>query len=178
MTGKRVAYSAVFGILIGLWETLAGNFLHQLRVPFTGETLSFFDILIFAYIFQKTRDRNIILYSVAVAIAIRITLMGTFSLGPIIGVAAISLLFYTGTILKKIAYLAGGTLAGLWSPFYFGIIKVKLLGPELLQSYKFLFKKAGITFTPEELIILLIIVGGVSGLLAGIAGQKLGRDLP
>ncbi len=171
--GKKIAYGAVFGILIGLWEAFFGNFLHQLRIPFKGEILSTFDILIFSYAFTASGKREVILYITAVAIAIKAAIAGTFNMGPIIGIAMIGILFLAGSMVKKWGYLIGGALAGAWAPFYFGIIKVKLLGPELLDSYKMIFSHIGLKLQPITIIHMLIISGAVLGMIASIFGKSL-----
>ncbi len=171
--GKKIAYGAVFGILIGLWEVFFGNFLHQLRIPFRGEILSAFDILIFSYAFTASRRREVVLYITAVAIAIKTALSGTFMLGPVIGLAMTGILFTFGSMIKKWGYVIGGALAGAWAPFYFGIIKVKLLGPELLDSYNRLFSSIGIKLTTQQIIHMTIVTGAVLGIIAAIIGRSM-----
>ena len=103
--GKKIAYGAVFGILIGLWEVFFGNFLHQLRIPFRGEILSTFDILIFSYTVTASRQKDVVLYIVAVAVALKAAITGTFLIGPLIGIVMTGFLFLLGSMIKKWGYL-------------------------------------------------------------------------
>ena len=175
MKGKSIAYGAIFGIVIGLWEVFAGNFLHELRVPFRGEILSTFDIFILSFALFASRRREVILYIAVVAIVIKATITGTFLIGPIIGITMVSILFFLGNFIRKTGYLLGGLLAGAWAPFYFGIIKVKLLGPELLTSYKILFDKIGLSVSPQTIINISIAIGATLGAIAAYLGKSFGK---
>ncbi len=171
--GKSISYGAIFGILIAMWEIFAGNFLHQLQLPFKGEILSTFDIFIFSYVLAKTGKRETILLITVVALVIRAFISGTFIPGAVIGLGATGTLYFAGSYFSRFKYYISGLLAGLWAPFFFGYIQLKLLGPEILQSYKILFSKIGLGTSPSAIINFTLLTGAIAGLAASLTGKKM-----
>ena len=169
--GKVIAYSSVFGVLWGIVEGLLGTFFHRIHLPFTGEILASFAVLILSFVYIKSGKNDAILFTGIVAILVKLTFMGNFFIGPIISIGIITVLFYVGllTFKGKKGVFWGGLLAGSWSPFYFGIIKLKLIGPELLELYEKMFGRLGINLKPTPIIILIFIVGWLLA-LAGVMG--------
>ena len=177
--GKNIAYGAVFGVLWGITEGIIGTLFHRIHLPFTGEILSALAILILSFTYLKSSKKEVIIITGIIAIIIKLTFMGSIFIGPVISIGLLSLPFYAGLITftgKKAIYFAG-ILAGSWSPFYFGIIKLKFIGPELLTLYEKMFKKIGIIIQPTPLIIIIFIVGWVLALLGVLGAIWLEKEI-
>ena len=177
--GKNIAYGAVFGVFWGIIEGIFGTLLHRIHLPFTGEILASIAILIMTFAYLKSSKKEVVIIAGIIAIITKLTFMGNIFIGPIIGIGIISILFYTGIFTfpgKRGIYFAG-LLAGSWSPFYFGIIKLKIIGPELLTLYEKFFYKMGIEIKPLPLIITIFIIGWILSIIGVLGAVWLEKEI-
>lgn len=181
----EIKLSALFAAIWSVFEVSAGTFLHLAKVPFRGFFISLFAviILVFANKFIKQK-RNFLLIGLVTA-AIKMMSLGGFILNPILAVIAQSLIAFVVFSLIKPELISASITGGLILLYTFThaiIIQIIFFGFDIYKIYHSLINEFAKTVSLGEVSFLtLIIIFGLShligGVLAGLAGWKLGNDV-
>lgn len=178
--------AAVIG---GIWaaiEIIAGSFLHNLKVPFSGTILSMVAVFMLVAFSLHWKERGVILRAGLIAALMKSISPSAIILGPMIGIIMEALiiefiLFLLGRNLA--GYIVAGILAVTWTLLQKIISLLILYGFNLVKIvnalYQFLLSKTGLEQLSPLILILLILgiyclAGGLSA-LAGYASFRRNR---
>lgn len=173
-------------VLAGLWagiEIIAGSFLHNLKIPFSGTFLTIIAIILVLGFFQIWPQRGIMWRAGLIAALMKSISPSAVILGPMIAIFMEGLILEMSVwILGKnlIGYIAGGafTLIGalmqkivrLWMMYGLDIFKI------YENMYQMAVKKIGFTETsPAPAVATLFIIYASLGALAAFAGYSIGK---
>lgn len=188
LAGQFWASATSFGAAWGLLEFTLGSFLHNLRLPMSGQIMALIGIVILLAQRQLSPWRGLSLATGLVAMGCKALSPGGIILGPMLGIPAEALLVELGLLLAPRAWssalLAGG-LAALWPVsqkiltqfIYFGGDLLDLAKALALQAQKSLGLAAQDGWTLAWLSVsALASLGGIAALVGRHLGQSLARQ--
>lgn len=173
-------------VLAGLWagiEIIAGSFLHNLRIPFSGTFLTLISIMLVIGFFQIWPKYGIIWRAGLITALMKSISPSSVILGPMIAIAV------EGFILELFIRLIGRNITGYLFAGMFTMIGVLthkvvrlflLFGWDIFQIYEEMFvfatEKLGFLHAqPMRAVLGLFLVYAIFGALAGLVGYKLGQ---
>lgn len=172
--------AAVLGSVWAASEIVAGNFLHSMKIPFTGEIMTAFAIYLFSATGMKWKQSGIIWRAGLIAAVMRMMSPGVSVFGPVIGMSIEALSIYTGVLIfgnNRAGFLIGGALA-LNMPLTQKIVNYLIVyGWDLITvfnntaSYIISLLKIK-SAAPIHLILLLIAINSIVGMLVAFAGCR------
>ena len=188
MTGKlseKWIKASITGTMWAASEIVLGSFLHNLRVPFSGNILTAIGIVILISVSYIWRDRGIFWRAGLICALMKTMSPSAIIFGPMIAIFAESLLLEFSVRLfgRTLAgYLLGSMLAMSWNLFqkignyiiYYGSNIIEVYNNLLKFAQKQLNIQTDIVWLP---IIFLLVIFAVFGLLAGMIGIIVGRRL-
>ncbi len=173
-------------VLAGLWagiEIIAGSFLHNLRIPFSGTFLTLISIILIVGFFQIWPKYGIIWRAGLITALMKSISPSAVILGPMVAIAM------EGFIMEFVIRLAGRNPAGyllagmltLVGALVHKIVRLFLLfGLDIFRIYEEMFifatKKLGFLYaSPARAVLILFIVYAALGALAAFTGYLLGK---
>lgn len=170
--------AAVIGSIWAAIEIIAGSFLHNLRIPFSGTILSMVAVGMLVGFSMHWQERGIIIRAGIIAALMKSISPSAVIFGPMMAI------FMEGLILELIwlmfgrnivGYLLGGMLAVSWALVQKIITLLILYGFDLVKIaesfYQFLVVKTGLEdIAPIYLVLLIIAIYFAAGMLAALSG--------
>lgn len=131
--------AAVIGSLWGATEIVLGSFLHNLRMPFSGNILTAIGIILMVSGHRLWPHRGMLIRAGLICAALKTLSPSPVILGPMLSIfmqAALmeSVLFFTRR--NNLGYILGGGLAVSWNLFYRILSTIVLYGSSLIALYQ------------------------------------------
>ncbi len=193
MTLKNIVYkqlngqdtwtkAAVIGTIWASFEIIFGSFLHALRIPLAGTTLTFFSIILLTAFAQKFKGKNLFLKAGIIAALLRSVMPTSIILGPLLGILTEALLFQFFYNLFR-GRFPGFALAAIFSMFaalLHKIISILLIYGfdivKILKNLYFIFlKTSGLNLPPKDLLIIIPVIYSGMGIIAAFIGRITAR---
>ena len=173
-------------VLAGLWagiEIIAGSFLHNLRIPFSGTILTLISIVLVIGFFQIWPKYGIIWRAGLITALMKSISPSTVILGPMIAITV------EGLIMELAVRIAGRNITGYISAGMLtmvGILIHKVVrlflmyGWDIFLIYEEMFmyatdKLGFIHVQPMRAVLSLFLIYAVLGALAAFVGYRLGQ---
>ncbi len=137
--GDKWLKAAVIGSLWGASEIVLGSFLHNLRVPFSGNILTAIGIVLMVSGHRLWPQAGILIRSGLVCAALKTLSPSPVILGPMLSIVMQASLMETALFLSrgtKAGYLIGGGLAVIWNLLYRILSSIVLYGSSLITLYQ------------------------------------------
>ncbi|MDD5360920.1 MAG: nucleoside-triphosphatase [Ignavibacteria bacterium] len=175
--------ASVLGSIWASTEIIAGNFLHNLRIPFTGEILTFFAVFFLTAASVRWKVKGIIWRAGIICALMKFFSPGVAVFGPMIGIISESLVLEFGIRLLGLnlaGFILGGTLA-VCLPLVQKIVNYLIMyGWNLLivfdKTAEVMIKLFGLQgFKSVHLLIILFSINASLGLIAAISGFIAGK---
>jgi nucleoside-triphosphatase THEP1 len=177
--------SAIAGTIWAASEIVLGSFLHNLRMPFSGNILTAIGIIILISISYIWNDRGLFWRAGLICAIMKTMSPSAVIFGPMIAIFAESMLLELSVrILGRTypGYIIGAMIAMSWNLFHKIISYIISYGSNIVEVYTRLLNMAqkqlniqtDIVWMP---IIILLIVYALFGLFAGVIGIMVGRRM-
>jgi nucleoside-triphosphatase THEP1 len=177
--------SAIVGTIWAASEIVLGSFLHNLRIPFSGNILTAIGIIILISISYIWNDRGLFWRAGLICAIMKTMSPSAVIFGPMIAIFAESLLLELSVrILGRTypGYIIGAMMAMSWNLFHKIISYIISYGSNIVEVYTRLLNMAqkqlniqtDIVWMP---IIILLIIYALFGLFAGVIGIMVGRRM-
>ncbi len=175
--------AAVAGSLWASVEIILGSFLHNLKVPLSGTTLSFISVYLLSAFAQVWPERGLLWRAGLICALMKSISPSAFILGPMIGIFGEAVLLELGLILfgrNLMGFILGGAVA-VFSTLVQKVINLLILyGLDLLRILEGLYQFAARQLRVEEAnpINLVLAIGGIyliAGAIAALLGMRAGR---
>ncbi len=177
--------ASIIGTIWAASEIVLGSFLHNLRVPFSGNILTAIGLIILISISYTWTEKGLFWRAGLICAILKTMSPSAVIFGPMIAIFTESLLLETSVRLlgRTIpGYLLGATLAMSWNLFQKIANYIIFYGSNIVEVYVDLLKLAQrqlnlqteITWLP---IFFLLIIYASFGLFAGIIGIRVGRKM-
>ncbi|MDP4224424.1 MAG: hypothetical protein Q8868_14040, partial [Bacteroidota bacterium] len=177
--------ASIAGTMWAASEIVLGSFLHNLKVPFSGNILTAIGIIILISISHKWTEKGLFWRAGLICALLKTMSPSAVIFGPMIAIFAESLLLELFTRLLGrtiIGYSLGAMAAMSWNLFQMITKYFILYGSNIAQVYSSLLK-----FTQKQLniqsdivwlpIIFLLIIFALFGLFAAVIGIIVGRKM-
>jgi len=175
--------AAVLGCLWASSEIVLGSFLHNLRVPFTGNILTAIGLMLLISVSHLWKERGLFWRAGLVCALMKAVSPSAFIFGPMIAIMSEALLLEMSTRLlgrNWTGYVVGGVLAMSWNLFHrianliivYGMDIVDLYENMTLYAQKLFHLESDITWMP---LLVLWVFYFIFGLLSSFAGIYIGR---
>lgn len=173
-------------VLAGLWagiEIVAGSFLHNLKIPFSGTFLTLISITLVTGFYQIWKQPGIIWRAGIITALMKSISPSAVILGPMIAITmeGIILEFSIRFLGKNIlSYTIAGALTMLGALAHKIMHLFVLYGWDIFKIYEEMFRfaifKMGLPETrPANVVAALFLIYAVLGLLAALAGYFIGN---
>ncbi|HBE40606.1 MAG TPA: hypothetical protein DDW27_05275 [Bacteroidales bacterium] len=177
--------ASITGTIWAASEIVLGSFLHNLRVPFSGNILTAIGIIILISVSYIWRERGIFWRAGLICALMKTLSPSAIIFGPMIAIFAESLLLELSVRLfgrSMAGFLIGAMLAMSWNLFQKIANYIIYYGSNIIEVYNNLLKFAqrqlsiqtDIVWLP---IIFLLVIFALFGLLAGVIGIIVGRKM-
>ncbi len=170
--------AAVIGSLWGASEIVLGSFLHNLRIPFSGNILTSIGIIVMVAGHRLWPQRGILIRAGLICAALKTLSPSHVLLGPMLSIMMQATLMEAATSVGKksyIGYMVGGGLAVSWNLLHRILSAIVLYGSSLIALYQnlidFFINQTG--WDTDGYWIPLTVLWGIFflwGAAAGIAG--------
>ncbi len=177
--------AAAIGSIWAAIEIVAGSFLHNLRIPFSGTMLAMAAVYILVAFAMQWKEPGIIIRAGLIAAVMKSISPSAVILGPMVGIimeAVIleAILFLIGRNLP--GFIIGGMLAVSWALMQKILSLLILYGFDLVKIaealYLFLVKSTGLEgLSPLYLLLLVAAIYLIAGTTASLAGYLSFRQL-
>lgn len=177
--------ASIAGTIWAASEIVLGSFLHNLKIPFSGNILTAIGIVVLISISYVWSDRGMFWRAGLICAVMKTMSPSAVIFGPMVAIVAESLLLEISVILfgRTIAgYLFGSMLAMSWNLFQKIINLIIFYGSNIIDVYENLLKYAQKQLEIESdlvwlPILTLLIIYAVFGIFAGITGIRVGRKM-
>ncbi len=177
--------AAIAGTIWAASEIVLGSFLHNLRIPFSGNILTAIGIIILISISFKWTEKGLFWRAGVICATMKTMSPSAVIFGPMIAIMAESVLLELSVRLlgKTYAgYIFGAMLAMSWNLFHKIFSYIISYGSNIVEVYTNLLNmaerqlniKTDLVWLP---IIILLIVYALFGILAAVIGIRVGRKL-
>ena len=181
--------SAVLGSLWAASEIVLGSFLHNARVPLSGEFLTAIGIAILVAGHRLWPERGLLWRSGLVCAAMKAISPSAVIFGPMIAISMEGLLMETGVRLFGVnpaGYLLGGGLAMSWPLAHKAANLLVYYGPDAINIYLrgvgWLYRYCGFgpgnLWAPLILMFAAYFLAGAASAAAGMRSGKKGMIIP
>ena len=175
--------ASVLGTTWAASEIVLGSFLHNLRVPFSGNILTAIGIIILISASYRWKEVGLFWRAGLICAIMKSLSPSAVIFGPMIGIFSEALLLEFGTRLfgrNLLGFMIGATLAMTWVLFQRIANFLIFYGADIVQVYTGLMKmaekqlsmKVDLVWLP---VVILVVVHVIFGLLAAILGIRTGR---
>lgn len=170
--------AAVIGSIWAAIEIIAGSFLHNLRIPFSGTTLSMVAVFMLVGFSMHWKERGIFIRAGLIAALMKSISPSAVIFGPMMAIFMEGLLLELVWLLfgrNLLAYMLGGMFAVSWALAQKVITLLILYGFDLVviaeAFYQFLVQKTGLGHVaPIYLVLLVLAIYYLAGMLAALGG--------
>lgn len=177
--------ASIMGTIWAASEIVLGSFLHNLKVPFSGNILTAIGLVILISMSYKWTERGLFWRAGLICALMKTMSPSAVIFGPMIAIIAESLILELFTRLSGrtyAGYILGAVVAMSWNLFQKIINYIIFYGASIVDVYVDLLKlaqrqlniNADLVWLP---IIVLLIVYALFGLLAAVTGIRLGRRM-
>ncbi len=175
--------ASVIGSIWASTEIVLGNFLHGLRIPFTGEILTSIAVVLLVSSARHWKENGIVWRAGVICALMKFMTPGIKILGPVIGILSEAFVIELAlTILGKnyFGFIFGGALA-LSMPLLQKIINyIILYGFNIVKVFYeltgFISKATGLEgLTPSVLVMIFFAVNITAGIVSALVGIYLGK---
>jgi nucleoside-triphosphatase THEP1 len=177
--------ASIAGTIWAASEIVLGSFLHNLRVPFSGNILTAIGIIILISISYIWKEKGLFWRAGLICAVMKTMSPSAVIFGPMIAIFSESVLIEVSTRLlgrTLIGYAVGAMLAMSWNLFHKIVSYIVYYGANIIDVYTNLLKMAqrqlniqtDIVWLP---ILILLAVYALFGLLAAIIGIRVGRKM-
>jgi nucleoside-triphosphatase THEP1 len=177
--------ASITGTIWAASEIVLGSFLHNLKVPFSGNVLTAIGIVILISISYIWTEKGLIWRAGLVCALMKTMSPSAVIFGPMIAILAEAFLIESSVRLMGrtfAGYLTGAVLAMSWNLFQKIANYIIFYGANIIEVYNNLLRMAqkqlniqtDIVWMP---IIILLIVFALFGFLAGVTGIMVGRKM-
>lgn len=177
--------ASILGTLWASTEIVFGSFLHNLKIPFSGNLLTAIGLIILISIGQKWKNKGLFWRAGIITAFLKTLSPSAVIFGPMIAIIAESVLLeFSVKIFGRtyLGFLLGASLAMSWNLFQKLFNYVIYYGNNIIEIYKSLVeyasKQLGIGF--QSLwwpIIILLGLYILFGLFTGLIGMSIGRKI-
>jgi len=177
--------AAIAGTIWAASEIVLGSFLHNLRVPFSGNILTAIGLIILISINYTWSERGLFWRAGLICAIMKTLSPSAIIFGPMIAIMAESLLLELSVRLLGrtfVGYIIGAMLAMSWNLFHKIASYIISYGSNIVEVYTNLLNmaerqlniKTDLVWLP---IIILLIIYAMFGFLAAVIGIRVGRKL-
>jgi nucleoside-triphosphatase THEP1 len=177
--------ASIAGTIWAASEIVLGSFLHNLRIPFSGNILTAIGLVILISISHIWTEKGIFWRAGLICALMKTMSPSAIIFGPMLGIFAESVLLELSTRLlgRSIAgYATGAMLAMSWNLFqkigsfiiYYGSNIIEVYSSLLKMAQKQLNIRTDIVWLP---IIALLVVYALFGLFSAVIGIKVGKKM-
>ncbi len=177
--------AAIAGTIWAASEIVLGSFLHNLRIPFSGNILTAIGIIILISISFMWSERGLFWRAGMICAIMKTMSPSAIIFGPMIAIMAESLLLELSVRLMGrtfAGYIIGAMLAMSWNLFHKIASYIISYGSNIVEVYTNLLNmaerqlnvKTDLVWLP---IIILLIVYALFGLLAAVIGIRIGKKM-
>lgn len=171
--------AAVIGSVWGASEIVLGSFLHNLRIPFSGNLLTAIGIIIMIAGHRLWPERGLFWRAGLICVMMKTLSPSPVIFGPMLAIFMQSVSMQAGVLLggRTIAgYLIGGGLAMAWNIVQRIVTALLVYGMSIVELYQslvdYFYTNIGIPFsgywTPVAALFGLFFLGGMVAAIAGI----------
>ena len=177
--------ASIIGTIWAASEIVLGSFLHNLKIPFSGNVLTAIGIIILISISHTWNERGLFWRAGLICAVMKTMSPSAVIFGPMTAILAESLLLELSVRLfgrTAAGYVAGAMLAMSWNLFQKIANYIIYYGSNIIEVYsnllKFARKQLGIQTEIVWLpIIALLILYALFGLFAAVTGMIVGRKM-
>ena len=177
--------ASIIGTIWAASEIVLGSFLHNLKVPFSGNVLTAIGLIILISVSYIWTEKGLFWRAGLICAIMKTMSPSAVIFGPMVAIFSEAALLEISVRLfgRTIAgYMLGAMLAMSWNLFHKIINYIIFYGLNIVQLYtdliKFAQKQLNIHFDIVWLpIIILIIVYCILGILSATVGIKVGRKI-
>ena len=177
--------SSIIGTIWAASEIVLGSFLHNLKVPFSGNVLTAIGLIILISVSYIWTEKGLFWRAGLICALMKTMSPSAVIFGPMIAIfsEAVLLEILVRLLGKTIlGYIIGAMLAMSWNLFQRIMNYIIFYGLNIIQIYsdliKFAQKQLNIQFDIVWLpIIMLLVIYCILGLLSAIIGIKVGRKI-
>jgi hypothetical protein len=170
---RTLVYTTLFGSLWGVLEMFLGGYLHMIQFPLRGALLAAIGSVLLCAARLRVDRPGATLAAGAVAAAVRLSAIGGFKLGPIVGIgieAALLEAVLTGFGCGRPQFLAGCALACLEGIPHFFVTNWLFFGRGIFATYlEVVEKMQGFFGLPPGLWKAVVAVWAAAHLVLGLA---------
>jgi nucleoside-triphosphatase THEP1 len=178
--------ASIIGTIWAASEIVLGSFLHNLKIPFSGNFLTAIGVIILISISYVWREKGLFWRAGIICALMKTISPSAVIFGPMIAIFSEALLMELSVRVfgrTVIGFVIGSMLAMSWNLFQKIINYIIFYGFNIVGIYTSLLKYAEKQLEiPVDMvwgpIILLLIIYCIMGLLAAILGIRVGRRLP
>jgi len=175
--------ASILGTIWAASEIVLGSFLHNLRVPFSGNILTAIGIIVLVSASYKWKEHGIFWRAGVICALLKTMSPSAVIFGPMIAILSEAILLELTTRLlgRTIpGFIAGAVLAMSWNLFHKVVKLIIFYGNNIIEVYTNLMEYAerqlGLQFdavwTPLLLLLLIQILFGATAALIGIRTGK------
>ncbi len=177
--------ASIIGTFWAASEIVLGSFLHNLKIPFSGNILTAIGIILLISISYNWKEKGLFWRAGLICAIMKTLSPSAVIFGPMIAIFSQSLLLETFTRVfgRNIAgYVLGAIFAMSWNLFQKITNYIIFYGYNIVEIYKSLIEYAqnqlNLYFETLWLpILILLALYGLFGLLAAVLGIKAGRTI-
>src|SRR6056297_1996290 len=177
--------ASIAGTFWAASEIVLGSFLHNLKIPFSGNILTAIGIILLSSISYNWKEKGLFWRAGLICAIMKTLSPSAVIFGPMIAIFSQGLLLETFTrILGRTlaGYTLGGMFAMSWNLFQKIINYIIFYGHNIIEIYKSLVKYAQnqLNLFFETLwfpLLILLALYSLFGLLAAVIGIKAGRAI-
>ena len=182
---KKWIKAAVLGTVWAASEIVLGSFLHNIRMPFSGNMLVGIAMILLISASHLWTEKGVIWRSGLICALLKTMSPSAIIFGPMVAIFAEGVLLETAVRIfkrKNIGYIIGAALAMSWNLFHKIINMVFYYGMDIVHVYEKLMKSAqkqlhwnfDVVWVPLATMLVIYIVLGV---LAALIGIRVGKKL-
>lgn len=177
--------ASIIGTIWAASEIVLGSFLHNLKVPFSGNLLTAIGLIILISVSYIWTEKGLFWRAGLICAIMKTLSPSAVIFGPMIAIFSEAVLLDISVRLfgkTMVGYILGAMLAMSWNLFHRIMNYIIFYGLNIVQLYtdliKFAQKQLNIHFDIVWLpIIILLIVYCILGILSAIVGIKVGHKL-
>ncbi|MGM0503406.1 MAG: nucleoside-triphosphatase [Bacteroidota bacterium] len=177
--------ASIIGTFWAASEIVLGSFLHNLKIPFSGNILTAIGIILLISISYTWKEKGLFWRAGLICAIMKTLSPSAVIFGPMIAIFSQGLLLETFTRIfgRTLAgYTLGGMFAMSWNLFQKIINYIIFYGHNIIEIYKSLVKYAQnqLNLFFETLwfpLLILLVLYSLFGLIAAVIGIKAGRAI-
>ena len=177
--------ASLIGTIWAASEIVLGSFLHNLKIPFSGNILTGIGIILLISFSYKWKDKGLFWRAGLICAIMKTMSPSAVIFGPMIAIFSQSLLLETSTRLfgkTILGFTLGAMFAMSWNLFqkiinfilFYGMNIIKVYESLIHSAQKQLYIQSDILWLP---ILFLLIIYCILGIITALAGMKIGKKI-